>query len=312
MNILILGAGGIVSKYLVKHCPAHVRLSLAYGSRRPQMPAGSPIVRVQSVVLEDPLSLRRLLVRAQPDVIINAAGMNSVDEAEMQPERCHAINVGVVDSLLALAAPASRLVQLSTNAVYGDGASAPFRPTDPRRPANVYGMAKRDAEDLVASAGAERHLVVRLSPLYGWSPASARQNPLPWIDSTLAAGQRIRLCDDILDSPLAADVAAAIIWRLICAEATGTYNIGGRETVSRYGLGLAIASVFDRDAGLIEPVPFSAFPQLAARARDTSLDDDRLRIEFGYLPESLMEGLRRMRDEPVPAAATSDPVRASQ
>ncbi len=239
--------------------------------------------------------------------------MNAVDECERDPQRCRLMNVDSTANLLAARhRHPFKLVQLSSNAVYGRG-SAPYAPSDRREPVNAYGRSKRDAEDLVRADTARRpsppslaSMIVRLSPLYGWSPPWSRLNPMPWIHRSLSRRTPLDLCNDVFDSPLAADRAAGILWRLIGAGAAGEFNLGGRDTVSRHGFGLALASAFGLSVARLRSVRLDSFAWLAPRAADTSLRDPRLLAEFGIESEPLRAGLARQRD----AVAAYDVARA--
>lgn len=292
MKVLILGGGGIVASYLVETAPPSAQVSLATGCRSP---TANGLHWIGSLDLTSSRELADAVRALRLDVVINAAGMNSVDACELDPDSCHRHNVGITEAVIEVFRESScRLVHLSTNAVY-DGDCPPYGELGARAPVNAYGRAKKASEDLVFSAANPKWTVVRLSPLYGWSHSWTRLNPLPWICASLEADRPIRLVDDIYDSPLSAEEAARFLWRIAASGASGAFNLGGQNTVSRFGLGSAIAEVFGLcSTNLIRSIS-RELPDLAPRPADSSLSVKRFSRYFRIEPGTLRDGLQRMR-----------------
>lgn len=292
MDVLVLGGGGIVGTYLVETAPQGMRLSLGIRTRRPTVEGvrwiGHPELTNSAAILN-------VLTELTPSVVVNAAGMNSVDACERDPTGCRRANLETVKAIVrSVAEFGCKLIHVSSNAVYG-GDSAPYDEQSPRCPVNLYGQSKRDGEDLVRERLPHRSMIVRLSPLYGWSRPWMRVNPLPWIVDELSKGAPLKLTNDVCDSPLSAETAARALWRLILSDMTGEFNLGGANTVSRYGLGQAIATVFCIRSERLRPVPLADLGGLAPRPADSSLRGRRFATIFGMQPETLAEGLGRMR-----------------
>lgn len=104
--------------------------------------------------------------------IIHLAAVSRVVWGEQDPERCWSINVGgtkaVVERALAHR-PHPWLIFASSREVYGQPPRLPVSETCERRPVNVYGRSKLEAERIVEGSQQEglRAAILRLSNVYG-------------------------------------------------------------------------------------------------------------------------------------------------
>src|SRR5271155_3824940 len=111
-------------------------------------------------------SIRDLVRRVKPNVIINPAAYTAVDQAEREPDLCFAINAAAPRVLAEEAARLDALlVHYSTDYVFNGEKSEPYCETDPISPLGVYGESKAAGEAAIAEAGS-RYLVLRTSWVY--------------------------------------------------------------------------------------------------------------------------------------------------
>ena len=300
MNVLILGGAGIVATYLVETAPEHVTVSLAYRNRRPVVDSR---IRLCHVDLSNGGRLAEVLKVLEPEVVINAAGLCSVDECERRPADAYSDNVATtVHALAALRGSATKLVQLSSNAVYSE-TRPPYAEDSPRHPINVYGRTKLASENEVLKE--EGCLVARLGPVFGWNRIWTRINPLPWIISSLAANKPSDLRGDLLNTPVSAEFAGRALWRAIECGITGQLNIAGQQTVSWHEFGCAVAAEFGFPTRLLKRTCDDRCTGQTPRPRDTSLTTIALTEALGMISPTLREQLERMRlmrlaaDEPL-------------
>lgn len=106
------------------------------------------------------------------DVVVHGAAIHRADAVRARPAAAIRVNVEGTGKLLRAAAAAGvgRFVMLSTAKVYGDTGSAPVAESAWPRPADVYGLSKLGAEDLVRRANLEtglRACVLRPFSVYG-------------------------------------------------------------------------------------------------------------------------------------------------
>ncbi|MFN7130907.1 MAG: SDR family oxidoreductase, partial [Myxococcales bacterium] len=142
-----------------------------------------------------------------PDLVINCAAYNAVDEAESQADRA-ARNNALAPGILARASPV--LVHFSTDFVFGAPAARPFREDDAPSPQSAYARSKAEG-DAAVLAGNPRHFLFRVGCLYGRGTRGFGSNLL----RRLRAGERIR-CDaerrvqPTWVKPLAAQILLAV------------------------------------------------------------------------------------------------------
>ncbi len=101
-----------------------------------------------------------------PDIIINAAAFNAVDQAEHNPVRADAVNaLGPANLATAAAQARARLVHISTDYVFDGRTAQPYTELDAPLPINQYGLSKMQGEQNVLSTLPDA-IVIRTSWLF--------------------------------------------------------------------------------------------------------------------------------------------------
>ncbi|MBI4609351.1 MAG: SDR family oxidoreductase [Candidatus Rokubacteria bacterium] len=230
------------------------------------------------------------------DVVIHTAGIGVVDYVERHPGEAWEANVKTTAHIAeACEARGARLVFISSNAVF-DGTAAPYAEEAPTNPIHRYGAMKVECEKIVQGLG-EACTIVRPILMYGWHLPCARMNPVTWLLGKLRGGEQVRLVTDVRENPLSSRWCAEAVWALVEAERSGIFHVAGRDTVSRYELGLAVAEIFSLDPEKIVPVGSPAFPELVLRPPNTSLSTEKLERELGLRTLGLREGLHGMSEQ---------------
>ncbi|HEV8578006.1 MAG TPA: GDP-mannose 4,6-dehydratase [Thermoanaerobaculia bacterium] len=181
MRVLITGVGGFVGLRLARHLlKCGDRVSGTYIGAAPELPA----VDLYPADLVDRPALERAVAAAEPDVIINLAGLSHIGDSwrEKMPDYFWVNFVGT-ENLLAVGA-GRRVIVVSSADVYGevpeDHQPIPeSRSVSPRSP---YAITKAAAERLAFAAGA---VVARSFNLIG--PGQAPGFVLPSFAAQLAA-----------------------------------------------------------------------------------------------------------------------------
>ena len=259
MRILLTGAGGQLGRALA---PALVDHELAAYDR-----TGLDIADLSRV---------RDAVRAQqPELVLNAAAYNAVDQAETELEAAYRANaVGPRNLALAAAEAGASILHVSTDYVFDGEASRPYHEYDHPNPRSVYGRSKLAGEDAVRALN-PRHYLVRTAWLY----APAGRN----FPSTILARARqgpLRVVDDQRGSPTYAPHLAAVLARLIATRAYGTWHLAGAGEASWYELTLELLRLAGIDCAVL-PVTTAEYPRPAPRPRYsalTSIQEPHLRL----------------------------------
>jgi dTDP-4-dehydrorhamnose reductase len=110
--------------------------------------------------------VRRQVAAARPSIVVNAAALTAVDEAETAREMAFAINRDGPAALTAACGDSgASLIHLSTDYVFDGENPAAYTEADPVNPLSVYGASKAAGESAVRQRLAQ-HVILRTSWVY--------------------------------------------------------------------------------------------------------------------------------------------------
>lgn len=210
MKYAILGAGGQLGQAFLR----------TLGDR------AVGFVRAQAD-LARPQSLRPALESARPDVVINCAAYNHVDQAESDPAGAFAVNAWGVRDLAALCQSLDCvLVHYSTNYVFGLDRTrrSPYLESDLPAPNSVYGASKLAGEALARSY-CDKHFIIRTAALYGVAGPGTRRSFVELMLHLARQKQKIRVVSDQVVAPTRTEDLAAATLALLETKAYGLYHL---------------------------------------------------------------------------------------
>lgn len=293
MHVLLSGASGFLGSAcvdLLKRFP-EIELSVVRASRvECVLPLGSRELWLDDV--SDASALLKLVGTRPPTHIIHVAALSSPAACEREPQLAWRANVEFTGSLARLASEhGSHLVCVSTDLVF-DGAvprEGGFTEEDQPLPLSTYSRSKREAE--LITLGLEGGCVVRVSLLYGHTHSASR-GVLGWMEDALHARDELVLLSDEFRTPVHVADATRSLLSLSKRSATGIWNCGGQERMSRLQFGHTVAETLGYDQGVIRPALRSDFPALPPRPADVSLNSTKLWRAIGEAPRTVQQALR--------------------
>lgn len=295
MKILITGGGGLLGTALVRSMPTNFEVGATFRSALPTQPTDHFDPYQLDICDRD--TLMDIVHRVHPDWIIHTASIGNVDYCEQHQDESWQVNVvGTQHVIEACTSCHIRLIYTSSNAVF-DGDHAPYSEEDPTNPKHHYGKTKLASERLIQESGLDA-TIIRPMMMYGWNTPPQRSNPVTWMLSELSQHKALRLFDDVYGNPLLVSQCADAIWICVRDQHYGFFHIAGKDRVSVYELGQAVALVFEYDASLLQPVSRDALPQLVHRPTDTTYRTDKMETVLGLMPLSLLECLQQMKEAP--------------
>ena len=234
--------------------------------------------------------LRAAIAEHRPDIIINTAAMTNVDACEDDPEGCQKLNVDAVSQLVAHSEEFGfHLIHLSTDFIF-DGEAGPYAEDAQPNPLSLYGRSKLDAEKIIQRSTG-KWAILRTILVYGVVADMSRSNIVLWAKGALEKGQPLNVVNDQWRMPtLAEDLAQACILAAE-KEATGIFNISGKDLFAIHELVAAVADFWKLDKSLIREVSSSTLSQAAPRPKRTGFVLAKARDVLGYQPHSFEEGL---------------------
>lgn len=244
--------------------------------------------------LTDEKKVFDLISNLLPDIVINTAGLTSVDDCEANPELAQQMNVDTVKNIAKATRNTSvKLVHLSTDHLF-DGLQKLYVEESEVHPLNEYAKTKRQAELEVLGLD-PRALIVR-SNFYGKSKAT-KKSFTDWLEMELSQKHQIKMYTDLFFSPIYINDLIDFTNIAIKKDVCGILNITGSERISKFDFGITFAKVFNFDQTSIHPSTLIEFPKKVVRPKDMSLSPDKFFKMTGLKSASVKESLEKMKKE---------------
>ena len=226
MDIAIIGADGQLGTDLVSSLSEFNVIPLYYPDFDILRPS------------ETEITLREI----NPDIVINTAAFNRVDDGEDLPIEAFQLNTLAVKDLASLCRTHNFvLVHFSTDYVFDGSKNVPYTEDDLPDPRNVYGLSKLAGEYFVQCL-LDRFFLIRTSSLFGaagcWG--KGKKN---FIDSMLSLekeGKSLRVVDDQYVTPTSTSDLADRVAELIQTKHYGLYHMTNSGFCSWYEYAQAI------------------------------------------------------------------------
>ena len=262
---------------------------------RSLQPLGEVIVFDQEDAdFSDPESLRDIVRKFKPDVIVNAVAYTAVDKAEEEEELALNIN-GVAPGVLAEEAFKlnALLVHYSTDYVFDGTKSTPYVETDSPNPINAYGRTKFAGEVAVQSSGCD-HLILRTS----WVYASRAHNFMLTMLKLAQEREELSIVSDQVGAPTSARLIADTT--ILCVQqamkekyenvfVSDLYHLTASGHTSWHGFTEEIVKVASKQLNLklkiknIKAIPTIEYPTPAQRPMNSQLGLTKLEKAFGIV-----------------------------
>ncbi len=303
-TLLITGATGFLGQYLVAAARKRWRVAGTFHRTRREdaerLLAGIDSGRID---LTDFRDAREMLDAVRPKAVIHTAALADPNYCEQHPDESLRVNLQATVNLAGLCGDRGIPFVFTSTDLAFDGSRAPYAEDAPVSPLNLYGEHKALAEQAVLDRYAEA-AICRMPLMFGFS-ANGRVPFFQRMAGEFQAGRPMTLFADELRTPVSGPVAAAGLLLVAASgldesvnpreieRVRGLLHLGGRESISRYEMGLQLLDVLGLPPSLAEPISFRDAPAVAARAADVSLDSSRA-YALGYDPPPLRVQIERL------------------
>ena len=288
MRILITGASGLLGINLAMEL---ARTHTVYGivNQHSLIPGSLPFQVIQADLLKDG-AVEQVMETSQPDWVIHCAALANVDACEADPVRAVKLNAELPRSLANhVARGGARLVHISTDAVF-DGQRGNYTEDDQPNPLGVYARSKLEGEGAVAETDSSA-VIVRIN-VFGWG-ITGKRSLAEFFYANLVEGKQVLGFTDVLFCPLLANDLADVLERIFIRKLAGLYHLVGKDCLSKYEFGLAIARRFSLDENLIRPASVRDGGLQVARSPDLSMRTEKIVLALGQPLPGLVTGLER-------------------
>lgn len=222
----------------------------------------------------------------QPNVIINAAALTRVDDAEAESDNAFAINATAPEAMaLAAREVGARFIHLSTDYVFDGLGDLPYAPDAESRPLNVYGRSKRAGEQRVLAVNTSA-VIVRTA----WVHSGMGANFVGTAVRILSSNKPMQVVDDQVGAPTRASNLAQAIFRVVDRPTlSGILHFTDAGVASWYDVAYRVLETIKAHAdqpitATVTPVSSSAFPRAAKRPRVSLLDTHETAARIEWTP----------------------------
>lgn len=289
-KILITGSNGLLGQKLVELLikqPGIQTIATARGANRLPFNEG---YEYHSMDITDANQIAKVVEQVRPDAIIHGAAMTNVDQCEIEKENCWAQNVTAVQHIVEICKKYDIfLCHVSTDFIF-DGTTGPYTEVAEPNPLSFYGWSKYAAEKVVQHSTI-KWAIARTILVYGIAYDMSRSNIILWVKKSLEAGKNISVVTDQWRTPTLAEDLAMGCFLIANQEASGVFNISGKELLTPYEMAIMTAEFFGLDKNLIAQADGSTFKQTAQRPARTGFVLDKAHEVLGYQPRSFKEGI---------------------
>lgn len=258
MRIIITGAKGQLGRALSENLKAE-QLSLT----------DLPLLNLVSY--EDTL---KYFLKIQPELVIHCAAKTNVDDCELYPNEAYLVNVLATKNIVnACQVVDAVLVYLSTDYVFDGLAIRPYTEYDRSNPINVYGMTKRQGEEIVITH-LQKFFIVRTA----WLFSDIGHNFIKTVLELAGNGRPLRIINDQIGSPTYTIDLAEAIKTLIKTSAFGIFHITNDNCCSWFEFAREFFNLADKKEVKIIPITSVELNRPALRPHYSVLAKESLNI----------------------------------
>ncbi len=239
----------------------------------------------------------KLINAIKPHIVIHTAAMTNVDQCEIEQDKCWLLNVKAVEYITkACQYNHAFLIHLSTDFIF-DGKDGPYDETASANPLSHYGKSKLEAEKIITQINSLRWAIARTMLVYGVAKDMSRNNIVLWIKKNLEEGKPIQVINDQWRTPTLAEDLAMGCYQIAEKEATGIFNISGKDMLTPYQMAIEVADFFNLNKQLITETNSKHFTQPAKRPSKTGFIITKATEQLNYQPHSFKEGLQLIQTQ---------------
>jgi len=271
MRVAITGAAGLFGHALVE----------AFSARH----AVFPLTRAEADITEAE-SVRAVLERIRPEVVVHPAGIPDLDISDADPARAYLVNVeGTRHVTNSARAVGAEVAYISTDAVFEGKNTRPYVESDTPSPITVYGRTKLDGEVIVQTQ--PEHWIFRVPVLFGPGKTNFVEKGL----RKVTAGEQYVVASDQKGCAAYTLDASYKIMEVVEARRYGLYHLANQGVCTRYELARRAVELAGMDSGNVVGVPADQMGRRAPRLKYAVMEMAALKAAGFSLPRPWPEAL---------------------
>lgn len=221
----------------------------------------------------------------KPDRVVALAAYRDPDFCEEHPEETRRLNTEPYRQMFAALPPEVPVLFVSTDYVF-DGQHPPYREDSARKPPNLYGQSKKEAEDLVLARPGST--VLRVPLLMGWTEDPGSSGFFSQLVNDVMAEREVLLDHVLKRYPVWTRDVGEAIRTILVDRASGVFHYSTTRALTRYLAAVEFAALMGRSARHLKPSR-EVVPRKAKRPDDAFLSPEKW-TGLGYvLPHDFKE-----------------------
>lgn len=224
MKVLILGSTGLLGQALKK-------TSIDYGYQTFCLARKNAQINLDATCKE---KLNKVIDDISPDIIVNSIAMTNLQECEANPKKANIVNTEIprfiASKCMNMREKKIRFIQISTDHFFTGDGNKLHDEEAPVRCLNQYSKSKYDGETFVKKI--HNALIIRTN-IVGFRNWKESPTFLEWVISNLKSKIPITVFNDFYTSSIDVMNCSKAIFELEKLNASGIYNVGSRDCVSK-------------------------------------------------------------------------------
>ncbi|OGP63186.1 MAG: hypothetical protein A2V65_01660 [Deltaproteobacteria bacterium RBG_13_49_15] len=194
MKIIITGGDGFVGRHLCNllslNHEVHLVDNFRFGLHRKLFHRNSKYI-VHECDIRDFKAIHKIISELMPDIVFHLAAVHFIPECEKYPDLAISTNVIGTVNLAKTLIRTTRLIFVSSGAVYSPDVNPHSEDNSPIKPSDIYGLTKLHGEQYVNYLSRERGFIARIVRLFNViGPGETNPHVLPEIMAQLMNGKR--------------------------------------------------------------------------------------------------------------------------
>ena len=212
--------------------------------------------------------------QVKPDIVINCAAYNLVDNAETEFWKAYKVNsLGVNNLLIASKKFNSYFITYSTDYVFdGEKENGLYTEEDKTNPINEYGKSKLTGEKWILENNYNKYLIFRTSWVYGEGKQNFIYKLMQWAKNN----DYLKVAYDEISVPTSTRTIVEVTLKAVEQGLTGLYHLTNSGYASRYEWAKKVFEIKGIKK-FIKPVSSDIFNLPAKRPKFSAMGNDRIK-----------------------------------
>ena len=284
-KLLVIGGSGLVGSTILQYNPYSWDITATY-NLHPQDNTNANFIKMD--LLDDLNPILDLIEKVKPNFVVHTVAYPSVDFCEEEHLLADKLHVEKTQKIAEICKKInSKLLFLSTDAVFEGELNRKYVESDDTNPVNYYGQTKLRAEKIVLNSS-KNNVVLRTAVVYGHHEKSRFTN---WILDYLQQNKTVDPFVDQYNTPTLVNDLVKSIFLIFQKNISGLFHATGPNCVNRFEFAIKLANKFNYDKSLIKPVTSKEKKQNAPRPISTCLNSKKLEQAINFQFTNLEDGI---------------------